>query len=46
MKESFAKHYEKLEKSIDPFKPYILDGTIDYNVKKDKGKTKVQLGAD
>lgn len=46
MKESFAKHYEKLEKSIDPFKPYILDGTIDYNVKKEKGKTKVQLGAD
>lgn len=46
MKESFAKHYEKLEKSIDPFKPYIHDGTITYNVKKDKGKTKVHLGVD
>lgn len=47
MNESFAKHVEKLKKSFDPFKPYIEGGMISGdNVKKDKGKTMIQLGFD
>jgi len=46
MKDSFQRHYEKLMKSIDPFKPYIHNGTIDYNVKRERGKPKIQLDVD
>lgn len=47
MKDSFQRHYEKLIKSIDPFKPYIRNGTLNYNIKKEKGKSpKIQLDID